>query len=262
MHFQSKNHKLQLCDPIFIIGTGRSGTHWVANTLSSHPELSVGLEVEPRFGRSKSMALDQTCQKKLLPKVIRNYRFAKYGAFPRRLVDKAHPNIWIAESLATRFPNSLFIGTQRNVYATVASMIRCNPVNAWHYRWREFPVPNPFLGITSEIAPDYESLSNAEKCTLRWLSHRDRMGQLRKTLDHRLLVVDYEKLMDDVHSTLRRISEFLGLKSPLATPPIQTESRSKWREVLSEEDIYRIDSMIREWDIGSNRFPRNRKHAN
>lgn len=242
--------------PIFILGTGRSGTHWIADTLAPHPELAVTYEVEPRFGYAKSMALNPSTRQALLKKHIRNYQWAQRWFSPQRLVDKAHPNIWIAEDLLEAFPNALFLGTHRDVYATVASMINCQPVNAWHKTWKQFPIPNHFLGITPEIAPFYESLSNPEQCTLRWLSHRDRMQYLQQRFPNQLLVVNYESLMDQAEKTLDEIKAFLKLKSPISVPTIKSESRSKWHEFLSQSDVERIDAIIAEWNSGSTRLPK------
>lgn len=244
-------------DPVFIIGTGRSGTHWLADTLKTHPELSVTYEVHPRFDWSTSMGLNPRLRDGLLPRLIRNYRLARRWAHPRRLVDKSHPNLWILEELRTAFRDARFLGIQRGVHATVASMIRCAPVNAWHARWREFPVPNLFLGIPQEMAPHYEGLSNPEKCTLRWLSHRDQLRRLNRNPGDHLLVVDYENLMDHVEATLAQIGSFLKLGSPLQVPVIKTESRTRWKEFLTPTDVARIDALIDEWDMGSDRLPRN-----
>ena len=234
--------------PVFILGTGRSGTHWLAESLGSEPALAVTLEVQPRFGWSTTMALDQRRRQDLLGRLINNYRLAQWWHAPRRLVDKAHPNIWLAESLLEAFPGASFLGIQRQVHATVASMVRCPPVMAWHRRWRDFPVPNRFLGISRAYAERYDSLSAVERCTLRWLAHRDRMRELRPILGDRLLVVCYEEMMDDVLATLERVASFIGFKRGSELPAVRSESRSKWQQVLSPEDVDAIDAIVAEWD--------------
>lgn len=237
-------------DPVFIIGTGRAGTHWLAESLAGHPQLAVTLEVPPRFPWSTAMALDPGQQPRLLPRLIRNYRFAARRWAPRRLVDKSHPNIWLAEALLAAFPQAAFLAIQREVYATVASMIRLAPVKAWHNRWRQYPIPNLFLGISSATARRYDSLTLPEQCSLRWLAHRDRLRQLEPVLGERLLVIAYETLMDDTRTTLDRVAERLQLSTPVALPPVHTESRSKWRSLLGDDDTARIDALVAAWDRG------------
>ncbi|MEB3265094.1 MAG: sulfotransferase [Cyanobacteriota bacterium] len=237
-------------DPVFIIGTGRSGTHWLAEALIGHPELKVTLEVPPRFPWATAMVLDPGLQPRLLPKLIRNYRFAARRWAPRRLVDKSHPNLWMAEALQAAFPQATFLAIQREAYATVASMIRMAPVKAWHDQWRRYPIPNPFLGISNTTAERYDSLSLPEQCTLRWLAHRDRLRQLVPLLGEQLLVVAYETLMDDTRATLDRVAAALRLSSPIAPPPVHTESRSKWTQLLTAADTDRIDALVAAWDRG------------
>lgn len=230
--------------PLFIIGTGRSGTHWLAETLSRHESLDVAVEVQPRFRWSAEMALNPGREADLFWRLCLSYRFAQWTRAPRRVVDKSHPNLWIAERLTRAFPESQFLAIRRGVYATVASMLRCPPVMEWHRRWREYPLPNRFLGIGMDLAARYDGLSPAGQCTLRWLAHRDRIQFLETNLGERLLVVDYEAMMDDIEDTLAAIGQFIGLSRPLEIPPIRTESRSKWRHVLSDEDIRAIDDLL------------------
>ena len=33
--------------PIFVIGTGRSGTHWIGYILAAHPDIRATIEVSP-----------------------------------------------------------------------------------------------------------------------------------------------------------------------------------------------------------------------
>lgn len=110
----------------------------------------------------------------------------------RRLyVDKSHPNLGLAERLEEAFPSALFIAIERDPYATVASMLRHASVLKWQRRWREFPVPNRFLGITGG---DYHSVPLAAQCAMRWLAYHRRIEELRV---RNLLVVCYEAFDDD-----------------------------------------------------------------
>jgi hypothetical protein len=136
----------------FVIGTGRSGTHWLGQSLGDHPEVRATVEAEPMFWISTQLALDRARDTELFPRLVRAYRKQLLRSVPRLYVDKTHPNIWHAEDLKRALPEALFVGIERNPYATVASMVLHPDVSAWHRRWREFPVPNRFLGITPERA--------------------------------------------------------------------------------------------------------------
>lgn len=229
---------------IFIIGTGRSGTHWVANILKGHPDIQITIEKPEIFLPVTRMALDFGNKQKLLPELIARYRWEHSQVAPQHYADKSHPNIWWAEKLAEAFPNSLFVGTNRNPYATVASMLKKTGVLAWHQRWKEFPIPNPFLGITQRNMKDYEKMSLAAKCALRWRSHQERMEYLRSALGARLYVVCYEKLILDPEERVRHLGEFLQLKSPLPMPKVKKESLERYKSELSPEMMDEIASVV------------------
>lgn len=140
--------------PVFVIGTGRSDTHWLGYSPGNHPEVRATVEAQPMFSLSTKMALNLTLEVELFGRLVAAYN--------------PHLNyIWTAEKLKKVFPKSLFVGIERNPYATVASMMKHKGVSAWHGRWREFPIPNRFLGITPELEDVYDNLPLASQCALR-----------------------------------------------------------------------------------------------
>ena len=70
------------------------------------------------------MALGVGDVDELMPGVIQWYKRQRIAAKPKHYADKSHPNIWLIEHLVRAFPDALFVGTQRQPYATVASMLR------------------------------------------------------------------------------------------------------------------------------------------
>lgn len=230
--------------PVFVIGTGRSGTHWLGYSLDSHPEIRATVEAEPMFGWSTSMALDPSLETLLFNKLVRAYKWQLFKSAPRLYLDKTHPNIWIAEKLKKAFPQSLFIGIERDPYATVSSMMQHKGVSAWHQRWREFPVPNRFLGITPEIAERYDDIPFASQCAMRWLAHHNRMNTLRTRLGDSLMVISYESFACNTEKTITELQSFLGLQHPLAVPEVKVDSLNKWENLLSDENIKHIHDIV------------------
>ena len=231
--------------PVFVIGTGRSGTHWLANTLRTHHEIRATIEVKPMFRWATQMALDATTEKQLLPKLIFAYRWQLFLSSPRLYLDKTHPNIWLAEHLHAAFPEALFLGIERDPFATVASMLRHRGVAGWHQRWRDFPVPNRFLGITSELAEYYDELSLAQQCAHRWLAHHRRLRELRGVLGACVQVIQYEDLANTKTATTERLRVFLGLQSPISQPEVASESLHKWRKQLTAKQIEEIGGVVK-----------------
>lgn len=230
--------------PIFILGTGRSGTHWLAKMLAKHPELYGVIEGQPGFGWSTAMAIDPGLEPELFPRLIAFYRAGMDRARPFRFLDKSHPNLWLAEKLAAAFPDAQFLGIQRAVLPTVASMLLHPEVLSWQRRWREFPVPNRFLGIEPGFDLEYGQMPEPERCALRWLAHRNELRRLAGVLGGRLHCLDYEQLMDTPEVVMKGVEDFLGLDAPVAVIPARAESANKWRQQFSELQAARIHELV------------------
>jgi len=229
---------------VFVLGCGRSGTHWLGHILASHPDVAATVEKPALFDLVTRMALDPRTRPALFPELVRRYRREHLAVLPRWYADKSHPNLWLAEDLARAFPRARFVAIQRGPHATVASMLVHKGVLSWHRRWREFPVPNRFLGISVEEAPTYDSLPAAVKCALRWRSHAEETARLEGALPERLLLVRYEALIRETWDQLRRLQQFLGLEQPFPTPPVQADSLDRWRTQLTPEQVSQIDAVV------------------
>lgn len=225
---------------IFIIGTGRSGTHWLGWTMERHPELVVTIERPEIFSRVTEMAIWPDREPRLMPDLIRRYQAERRLAAPLHYVDKSHPNIWLVDSLATAFPEARFIGMRRDPRATVASMLKKPEVRRWVETWQNFPIPNRFLGITTELAPHYGSLSVAARCALRWRAHTDQLDLLARKWPDLVMILDYEALQADPEGEMLRLQQFLGLEQPLVVPEVKQESLKKWESQLSAEEVEAI----------------------
>jgi len=229
---------------IFIVGTGRSGTHWIARAISSHPLVRSTIEKQPIFGWVKKMALDPSARGCLMPKLIRRYRWQGFLKSPYYYLDKSHPNIWIVEDLAETFRDAIFIGILRNPFAVVNSMLEHDGVLKWHRRWNEFPVPNRFLGITKKNRSYYEELPIASKCALRWKSHKNRIYELDNKIGSRLKVVDYESFAINTEKTVKELSKFIGLEDPIPKPKVKKSSLEKWKDGLSTMEKEQVSRVI------------------
>ena len=230
--------------PVFVIGTGRSGTHWLGYSLGDHPEIRATVEGKPMFELSTRMALNPELENALYPKLVSAYKWQLFKSVPRVYLDKTHPNIWIAERLKESFPDALFVGIERDPYATVASMMKHKGVAAWHRRWKEFPVPNRFLGITKGLESSYDDLPLASQCAMRWVAHRTRMRELKSILGDALFLISYEKFARETEGVIQDIRKFLNLKKPVPVPSVKVESLSKWKQQLSDEEILQIQTIV------------------
>jgi len=150
----------------------------------------------------------------------------------------------LSEDLLNVFSDALFIGIQRNPYAAVASMLKHHGACSWYKeRWKEYPIPNSFLGITKTNAIQYESISNASKSALRWKSHKVRMNQLGSLLKSKLHIIQYENLIVNTEDELLKLEKFLSLNpKSIPIPIIKIESLDRWKSELTvemKEQIYK-----------------------
>jgi hypothetical protein len=228
--------------PIFLIGTGRSGTHWLGNSVASHPEIRATIEAQPMFSWATQLAFTPNPAK--MQGLIWAYRWQVFLSIPKHYLDKNHPNIWHVEYLAKAFPNALFLGIERNPYATVSSMLLHDGVLYWQKHWKNYPVPNKFLGIDSGTANVYDDFPLAKQCAMRWLSHHNRMNTLKSLLGPSIKVIKYEHFANNPKKIIRELEQFLDLSHPLSIPDVKLESLHKWKKNLSDNQIQQIYEVI------------------
>ncbi|QGH36254.1 sulfotransferase [Gracilibacillus salitolerans] len=232
---------------IFVLGSGRSGTHLLGYVLDSHHLINATIEKPKIFTMATTIALNKEKKERLLPNLVRKYKIEHAKVAPKHYVDKSHSNIWISEELSSIFPNAKFIGIQREPYSVVASMLKHEGVLRWQKNWSDFPIPNEFLGITTENVSEYESMAPEERAALRWCSHAKKMDELKLSLGNRLMVINYESLVKNPEPCLVNIAKFLELHSPFPPYKMKIESLEKWKHQLSDTQIENIDNVVEKY---------------
>jgi len=231
--------------PVFVVGTGRSGTHWLGYMLGSHPDILVTVERPPMFQWVKQMALDPSAVPELLPRLIDRYDAYRRLAAPRIYADKSHPNIWLVDELLAVLPEARFVGVLRSVNATVASMLKHRGVLRTIEQWQRYPLPNRFLGIDRDTANRYERMSLVERCALRWVAHANRLDELAGRLPSgTFLLLQYDALAAEPTREQEKLQHFLGLGRPFAPVDVKREALDKWQRQLSAEDVRAIDAIV------------------
>ena len=127
-------HVVSLNGPIFIVGTGRSGTHFLDRCLISHPhltDLTGGKENQYIFRDVVSAATDMQIREKYSQRIIKKYRVLQKAAAPSLLVDQCHPSLWLSDSLMLAFPGAFFLGLIRNPMSVAYSTMHHGGVKAW-----------------------------------------------------------------------------------------------------------------------------------
>src|SRR3990172_1488747 len=227
---------------IFIIGLCRSGTTWLGEILRSHPEIYGTNEPPEVFHDLIEMAQDPVAKVYRFPKIVDFYRSQHDPSNPRHYCDKSHFNLWFVEELSLVFPDSKFVGIQREPYPVVASMLlHQHSLEGLFNNAGRYSPDNPVLGTTYHS--DLSTYSRVEKAALRWKSHWDRMQSLLPRKD--VLVVGYEQLQSHTEEYLSYLQDFLELAEPFSSQDPNSECLDKWKSILSKEDIKAIDKIVR-----------------
>lgn len=193
---------------VFIVGTGRSGTHWLARSLTKSG-LSCSLEDHLELVK-RAVIYKRAQDPKVWGQLVKTYQN------DRRLVDKSHPLLWEVERLAKAFPNAKFIGVVRQREAVVRSMLKLAGVRAWcaDYKKLKLPFPNRFLGCQTE--EEYGALSLEDRCRRRWQTHTDEIERLAQILPKdRWLTVHYDRFEEQASE----IQSFIGCTETIKIIP-------------------------------------------
>lgn len=227
--------------PVFILGTGRSGTTILGVVLSIHRE--VGFLNEPKAmwhaiypeedvigSYSRGPARYRLNAEDVGDAVKRNAHrlFGAYLAtiLSRRLVDKYPELIFRVPFVRQIFPDAKFIFLVRNGWDTCASIdkwsARCGEqkngevhdwwgVNQrkWRLMLRELVVNDPYFVDVKMLA---EGLDNhKDMAALEWVvTMREGIRRMQDNEDC-IRMVRYEDLVESPRETLRGIAEFTGL---------------------------------------------------
>jgi len=227
--------------PIFILGTGRSGTTILGILLSMHRD--VGFLNEPKAlwhaiyqdedvigSYSRDVAhyrLDASdvCEE---VKCSAHHLFGAYLAsvFSARLVDKYPEMIFRVPFVREIFPDARFIFLVRNGWDTCASIdkwsARCGEqangeVHDWwgvnHRKWKlmlkELIEPDAYFDAIKETSYSFDR--HTDMAALEWVvTMREGMSRMQEN-GEAIRMVRYEDLVETPRQTLAEIAAFAGL---------------------------------------------------
>lgn len=254
-----QDRKVAAAKVLFVLGTGRSGTHFLTQCLISNPKIR-----DAEQGREDSRIFkpisDAAANLSSAPRVLQSARTHYFRQWSKRpsfwFADQSHPNIWFAEYWATVFPNAKFIGIVRHPYGVIYSTLQHSGVRKWGEEWANYPVPSPLLGLTGQNFEQYRSMSQVERYAVRWLAHYRRLEQLRIVLGDRLLNIQYESLCVAQDDVLKAVSDDLGVKNDFSPPAVNIASLNK-HNGLSDQQVAEIDRVLMQggYDVASYTTP-------
>lgn len=228
---------------VFIIGSGRSGTHLLARSIESSSQIRAFIEDEQFFSNVSEVATQSKIRKKRFKPILQKYRKAFEKIDADFILEKSHPNIWMVEYIRNYFERSKFIGIRRDPYGTIASMLNHGGILRWYDRLPLDEV-NPFLGITKENKKYFKSLPLESKCALRWKAHRDRLEYLEKKYPKEVLLIRYEDFYHNKETINNQLMSFIGLSSDFQIEDLNEDGLHKWKKTLTPGHISNINEIL------------------
>lgn len=236
---------------IFIVGTGRSGTHFTCRSIRGFTNT-----FDPLLGKEKGRHLRSIAKAAIhhrsYPKsAIEYYKSVLQSASSEAVfVDQHHPNLFFAHEITKLFHRPVFLYPDRPIHQIVASMMNHDGVLNWYQYAKKninrkilgdhIPIPNQFLGIFE--AEDLANLPLHKLCALRVIGHRNRAKLLiKREIDLRF--INYEQLVEDQLAEFTRVftnDEFTTLGKFHSVEVSQKKSLSKFKETLSDAQVDEI----------------------
>lgn len=234
--------------PIFVVGTGRSGTHFLARTLVSHPDINdlTGGEENPYvFNNVVDLAQNDEFKPEQFNALMKKYHFLKNDAKPARLLDQSHPNLWHVEKILNVFPQAKFVAIVRDPASVAFSTLNHAGVRGWLNNWERIQQARKFFGIANINKKSYQKFSIVEKSTYRWCSHVNEINRLSKKHPKNFKYVPYEELCRVPKTILAELSIFLKINNKFVEPVIKTKSLAK-KDNLTNNQLTEIKEVAKE----------------
>lgn len=211
---------------IFIVGTGRSGTHFLCRSLrgfSNVDDYQNGKENHDIRIPLTEMALKhQPLSSDIIDYYTSSIEEAEHDG--KIFLDQLHTNLYHVDQLAKHFPNSLFLATQRPKEQIVASMLNHGGVRKWFkYAMKHDDVvfPNKFLGVNSR--EEIQRTDEHVLCAKRVDAHNNETMRILKKYPTNVRTVDFTKLVlgqEQYFKTLfsetelQRLGKYTNIETP------------------------------------------------
>ena len=229
--------------PIFIIGTGRSGTTLLGKILSIHREISFLNEPKALWhviydkediigsysdGEAFYFLNGKNAEEKQV--VTAHKLYGAYLAFSggKRALDKYPELIFRVQFVKKIFPNALFLFITRNGKNTLQSIKKWSEIhsenlpnevhNWWGVNDRKWKL------LCKQVIPDSKLLSNyyneitaltdhIDRAAVEWIVTMEQGLQNMEECGNNILKIRYEDLLSDKQTVLNEIFEFAHLEN-------------------------------------------------
>lgn len=244
--------KTKLSKPIFILGSSRSGTTMLTETLASLPEVCDFTEKPIVRHQMWRMVEDDSRISSELPELEKSLVRLSGVKSTQRLLEKTPGHSLVATSLAKYFNDAAFIHILRDGRNVADSMLN----HKWISRELKGEVATFWLHLLPEsIQRKWPILSSWERGLIRWALYVN-CASKAKTHTQKYLEVSYEDTCSSPKEIMYQVISFLNI-SPSPSFDTQIQKIRPLKLNRNVEDIYTAQQnefykmVISEFNLGS-----------
>lgn len=241
----------RICNPIFIIGTARSGTTLLVDLIGTHPEILNWSEANnvwdptghPTPPGTAPVWVDpyaynerwwhHTQEHGRITMIPATFAVAQTLQFKPYFVNKSPYNTFRIPRIMQMFPSARFIHIVRHGLAVVSSHLN---------KASNFVAEMPHTFAGDDTLYDFETtalcFARLWRLSLEEVEQQDAQLQLtERGLIHHLT---YEDLCANTTATLAAVQQFIGLKQPIPITQEIDNRNDKWRGSFAPELVGKL----------------------
>lgn len=210
---------LKINEPIFIIGSPRSGTTFLGKIIENIPTISYNFE-PPMTKYYSKLVYDREVTHKEAEKFYKLTYSILYKLINKnkiRFAEKTPRNVFVAEFLYKIFPKAKFIYIYRDGRDVACSLLN----KPWHLKTNEKSMkrepggylygPFPHYYIEKDRHDEYYKTSDLHRCIWVWKNHVKKGIDLEKNMPKSVFFkIKYEELMSDPENVVKNMLSFLN----------------------------------------------------
>lgn len=243
--------------PIFIVGSGRSGTTFLGSCLAELPELSYHFEPILTKAAARYVYEDHwsTTQAQWLYRVIYAWLMRIYGDGDLRFVEKQPRAALIIPFLDRAFPNAQFIHLIRDGRDVALSFSKKNWLSSTQANLDEHEPggyrkgPHARLWVEKDRITEFESTTDIHRCIWAWRRLTEAVLQACSNFPpDKYHELRYESLVKNPINEGHKLLNFMGISNvksrhlfEKAVERVNPNSVARWQRELSEYDLQTIE---------------------
>ncbi|NER78123.1 MAG: sulfotransferase [Leptolyngbya sp. SIO1D8] len=248
-----KNLSPNLNQPIFLIGSPRSGTTFLGACLEKIPGISYHFEpIATKFAANYIFSGEWELQKsQRYYRRMYSWLMQQHLDGDLRFAEKTPRNCFLVDFLYTTFPDAQFIhiirdGRDAALSHSKKTWMQAAQANDGGFEPGGFRIgPYARFWVERERVAEFESTSDIHRCIWAWRRHTESALKAAVNLPEKQYhELRYEALVAKPNQEADRLLAFLGIHGKTArtclheaVSQVQSTSVGQWRKQLSDEDL-------------------------